>query len=399
MSSSHTPVAAASDLPEMAAGVASATIAEVAPDVPPSRLAVASQWQLVWWAFRRHRLAMAGLAVTIALYIVAVMPGFFAVNDPSQQNPRTAFHPPQGLHLIDMAADGGWSIRPYIHPYVLKRDPVSLASIYTEDRERKVYLRMFGEGYEYSILGLFTARIHLFASENARQPLFFFGADRLGRCVYSRTMQGTQISLSVGLVGVFLALTIGIVLGGISGYYGGRIDFAIQRVIELVLSLPTIPIWLAMAAALPHDWPAVLNYFMITVILSLTGWAQLARVVRGRFLSLRTEEFVMAARLDGASEKRIIFRHMLPSFASHIIASVSLAIPAMILAETSLSFLGLGLQPPTISWGVLLREAQNIRSIATAPWLFAPGIAVVIAVIALNFLGDGLRDASDPYNK
>lgn len=383
MSSADVPIAAAAELVEVA----------------PARLAVASQWQLVWWAFRRHRLAMAGLVVTIALYIVALVPGFFAVNDPSQQNARTAFHPPQALHLIDTAEDGGWSIRPYIHPYVLKRDPTTLASIYKEDRERKVYLRLFGEGYEYSVLGMFNTRTHLFASENARQPLFFFGADRLGRCVYSRIMAGTQISLSVGLVGVFLALSIGIVLGGISGYYGGRIDFSIQRVIELVLSLPTIPIWLAMAAALPQDWPAVLNYFMITVILSLTGWAQLARVVRGRFLSLRTEEFVMAARLDGASESRIIFRHMLPSFASHIIASVSLAIPAMILAETSLSFLGLGLQPPTISWGVLLREAQNIRSIATAPWLFAPGIAVVVAVIALNFLGDGLRDASDPYNK
>ena len=342
---------------------------------------------------------MAGLVVTAVLYLVAMVPGFFAVNDPSQQNTRSAFHPPQGLHLIDTAADGSWSIKPYIHPYVLKRDPQTLAAVYKEDSERKVYLQLFAEGYEYSVLGLFHSTTHLFASENTRQPLFFFGADRLGRCVYSRIMVGTQISLSVGLVGVFLALTIGIVLGGISGYYGGRIDFVIQRVIELVLSLPTIPIWLAASAAVPQNWPATLNYFMITLILSLTGWAQLARVVRGRFLSLRTEEFVTAARLDGASEGRIIFRHMLPSFASHIIASISLAIPAMILAETSLSFLGLGLQPPTISWGVLLREAQNIRSIATAPWLFAPGAAVVIAVIALNFLGDGLRDASDPYNK
>jgi peptide/nickel transport system permease protein len=370
-----------------------------ASELASKRLAVASQWQLVWWAFKRHRLAMAGLVVTAALYIVAVVPGFFAVNDPSQQSVRSAFHPPQALHLIDTAADGSWSVRPYIHPYVLKRDPKTLASIYQEDGTRKVYLQLFGQGYEYSVLGLFNSTTHLFASENARQPLFFFGADRLGRCVYSRIMVGTQISLSVGLVGVFLALTIGIVLGGISGYYGGRIDFVIQRVIELVLSLPTIPIWLAASAAVPQDWPATLNYFMITLILSLTGWAQLARVVRGRFLSLRTEEFVTAARLDGASEGRIIFRHMLPSFASHIIASISLAIPAMILAETSLSFLGLGLQPPTISWGVLLREAQNIRSIATAPWLFAPGFAVVVAVIALNFLGDGLRDASDPYNK
>jgi peptide/nickel transport system permease protein len=370
----------------------------IAVDVPDHRLAVASQWQLVWWAFKRHRLAMVGLVVTILLYIVAVVPGFFAVNDPEKQNRRAIFHPPQALHLID-TAEGGFSLRPYIHPYVLKRDPKTLASVYAEDVTRKVYLTMFGEGYDYSAMGLFTANRHLFASQEAGQPLFFFGADRLGRCVFSRIMIGAQISLSVGLLGVFLSLFLGVVLGGISGYYGGKIDFWIQRVIELVLSLPTIPIWLALAAALPQDWPATVHYLMITVILSLTGWAQLARVVRGRFLSLRTEEFVTAARLDGASEGRIIFRHMLPSFASHIIASMSLAIPAMILAETSLSFLGLGLQPPTISWGVLLREAQNIRSIATAPWLFAPGAAVVVAVIALNFLGDGLRDASDPYNK
>ena len=372
---------------------------DAAVDNASARMAVASQWQLVWWAFRRHRLAMAGLVVTVIMYIVAVIPGFFAVNDPSQQNARAAFYPPQALHVIDTSEDGNWSLRPYIYPYVLKRDPKTLAAIYAQDRTHKVYLKMFAQGYEYSVFGLFNSTTHLFAFENARQPLFFFGADRLGRCVYSRIMVGTQISLSVGLVGVFLALSIGIVLGGISGYYGGKIDFAIQRVIELVLSLPTIPIWLAASAAVPQNWPATLNYFMITLILSLTGWAQLARVVRGRFLSLRTEEFVTAARLDGASEGRIIFRHMLPSFASHIIASISLAIPTMILAETSLSFLGLGLQPPTISWGVLLREAQNIRSIATAPWLFIPGVAVVIAVIALNFLGDGLRDASDPYNK
>lgn len=380
------------------ASAAAVPVDNDAPDIS-TRLAVASQWQLVWWAFKRHRLAMVGLIVTVILYVIAIVPGFFAVNDPSQQNTRAAFHPPQALHFIDTAEDGGWSIRPYIHPYVLTRDPQTLAAVYKADDKRKVYLKMFGEGYEYSVLGLFTTNIHLFASNQERQPLFFFGADRLGRCVFSRIMIGTQISLSVGLVGVILALTIGIVLGGISGYYGGRIDFVIQRVIELVLSLPTIPIWLAASAAVPQNWPATLNYFMITLILSLTGWAQLARVVRGRFLSLRTEEFVTAARLDGVSEGRIIFRHMLPSFSSHIIASVSLAIPAMILAETSLSFLGLGLQPPTISWGVLLREAQNIRSIATAPWLFLPGAAVVIAVIALNFLGDGLRDASDPYNK
>jgi peptide/nickel transport system permease protein len=367
--------------------------------VDKSRLAVASQWQLMWWAFKRHRLAMVGLWVVGFFYLIALIPGFFSSNDPSAQNARAAYHPPQRLHIIDEAADGSWKFNLHIRPYVLRRDPTTLAAIYVEDPNRKVDIQFFTQGYEWSFFGLFKSNLHLFGTGDARQPLFLLGADRLGRCVWSRIMQGTQISLSVGLVGVFLSLVLGVVLGGISGYFGGKIDFSIQRVIEFVLSLPTIPIWLAMAAALPQDWPATLNYFMITLILSLTGWAQLARVVRGRFLSLRTEEFVTAARLDGASEGRIIFRHMLPSFMSHIIASITLAIPAMILAETSLSFLGLGLQPPTISWGVLLREAQNIRSIATAPWLFAPGVAVVAAVIALNFLGDGLRDAADPYNK
>lgn len=361
------------------------------------RAAVASQWQLIWWAFKRHRLAMAALFVTIAMYIVALLPGFFAINDPVLQNARATFHPPQRVHFIDTT--DGLSLGLHYYPLKLTRDPETLAAVFVEDTAKKIPIQLFGRGYEYSVLGLFTTDIHLLASTDKTRPLFLFGADRLGRDVFSRVIQGSQISLSIGLVGVFFSLLLGVVLGGISGYYGGRIDFVMQRVIDFVLSLPTIPIWLALAAALPQGWPATLQYVMITIILSLTGWAQLARVVRGRFLSLRTEEFVAAARLDGVPEGRIIFRHMLPSFSSHIIASVTLAVPAMILAETSLSFLGLGLQPPTISWGVLLREAQNIRSIATAPWLFLPGVAVVVAVMALNLLGDGLRDAADPYNK
>ncbi|KAA3498462.1 ABC transporter permease [Agrobacterium tumefaciens] len=363
----------------------------------PDRAAVASQWQLIWWAFKRHRLAMAALFVTIAMYIVALLPGFFAINDPVLQNARATFHPPQRVHFIDTT--DGLSLGLHYYPLKLTRDPETLAAVFVEDTAKKIPIQLFGRGYEYSVLGLFTTDIHLLASTDKTRPLFLFGADRLGRDVFSRVIQGSQVSLSIGLVGVFFSLLLGVVLGGISGYYGGRIDFVMQRVIDFVLSLPTIPIWLALAAALPQGWPATLQYMMITIILSLTGWAQLARVVRGRFLSLRTEEFVAAARLDGVPEGRIIFRHMLPSFSSHIIASVTLAVPAMILAETSLSFLGLGLQPPTISWGVLLREAQNIRSIATAPWLFLPGVAVVVAVMALNLLGDGLRDAADPYNK
>jgi peptide/nickel transport system permease protein len=215
----------------------------------------------------------------------------------------------------------------------------------------------------------------------------------------SRIAYGTRISMSIGLIGVSLSLFLGIVLGGISGYKGGMVDSVIQRVIEFILSLPTTPLWLGLAAAMPTNWPPLRTYFAITIILSLIGWTNLARVIRGKFLSLRTEDFVTAARLDGASEPRIIFRHMAPSFISHIIAEISLAIPAMILAETALSFLGLGLQPPIVSWGVLLQEAQNIRAISTAPWLFTPGVAVVVTVLALNFVGDGLRDAADPYRQ
>lgn len=368
----------------------------IAAAAPQARLAVASQAQLVWWAFKRHKLAVAGLVITVLLYVIALIPGFFAINDPGAQNARTPYHPPEG---VEISAPGGGLDWPHFTPQKLTRDPDTLAAIYVPDVSHRAPLVLFGHGYRYSVLGLFETDIHLLASANKAYPFYPLGSDRLGRCVWSRMMQGAQISMSVGLVGVALSLLIGIVLGGISGYYGGRIDFVIQRVIEFVLALPSIPIWLAMAAALPQGWPATLQYMMITIILSLTGWAQLARVVRGRFLTLRTEEFVAAARLDGCSEGRIIFRHMLPSFASHIIASISLAIPAMILAETALSFLGLGLQPPVVSWGVLLREAQNVRSIATAPWLFAPGGAVVLAVMALNLLGDGLRDAADPYNK
>jgi peptide/nickel transport system permease protein len=277
-----------------------------------------------------------------------------------------------------------------------ERDPETLAVTYVKSGE-KIYLRLFGKGPEYKFWGLWKTNIKLFATEKPREKFFLFGADRMGRDMFSRVLYGTRISMSIGLVGVVISLVLGVTLGGMSGYFGGRVDAVIQRLIEFVLSLPTIPIWLALAASLPPSWPIYKQYFVITLIVSLVGWTELGRVVRGRFLAMKNDDFVVAARLDGASESRIIFRHMLPSLTSHIIASLTLAIPLMILAETGLSFLGFGLTPPAISWGVLLKEAQNIISISQAPWLFIPGGFVVLAVLSFNFLGDGMRDAADPY--
>ena len=357
--------------------------------------AQASQWQLMWWKFRRHKLAMAGLFVIVMLYLIALFAEFLAPFDPASYDRRGGFHPPQMLHFIDKT-DEGIRLRPYVYATERERDPKTLKTTYTQTGE-KIYLQFFAKGDPYQMWGLFPAERHLLAPIDPSMRFYLLGADRLGRDMLSRTIQGARLSLSIGLVGVAFALVLGIGLGGVAGYFGGWTDTIVQRGVEFVLSLPTIPVWLALAAAMPTNWPMELRYFIITLIVSLVGWTELARVVRGRFLSLRADDFVIAARLDGASERRIIFRHMLPSLTSHIIASVTLAVPLMIIAETSLSFLGLGLMQPAISWGVLLKEAQDVRSIVLGPWLFVPGGAVMITVLAFNFLGDGLRDAADPY--
>ena len=300
---------------------------------------------------------------------------------------------PQPIHWID---DGRFS--PYVYALKGTRDPTTFKRVYVPDTSTKIPVTFFGHGEPYLLLGFIPTDRHLIAVEGAKpsESLFLLGTDTHGRDLWSRLMYATRTSMTIGLVSVALSLVLGVVLGGVSGYFGGAIDTVIQRVIEILRSIPTIPLWMGLAAALPADWSVVQVYFAITIIISLIGWTELARVVRGRFISLKQEDFVMAAELVGCSKARIIFRHMVPSFISHIIAATTLAIPAIIISETSLSFLGLGLRPPAISWGVLLQDAQNIQALVISPWLLYPSIAVIVAVLAFNFMGDGIRDAADP---
>jgi peptide/nickel transport system permease protein len=367
-----------------------------APDAE-ERIAVATQWQLMWMRFRKHRLAMVSLVVIIFFYLVAIFANFLAYADPFETEAYRSLMPPQKVILFDK--DG---FNPHVLAVEGARDPKTFKRVYKTDPNHKIPLRLFAHGYEYKLLGLFSTDRHLFgvandADRTAEESIFLFGTDLLGRDVFSRLTIATRISLSVGLVGVALSLVLGVLLGGISGLYGGTIDILIQRLIEITRSVPTIPLWMGLTAALPHDWSVVQIYFAITLIISLIGWTDLARVVRGRFLSLRNEDFVLAAELAGAGKLRIILRHMVPSFLSHIIAAMTLALPAMIISETALSFLGLGLRPPAISWGVLLQDAQNIQTMANTPWLLLVAVPVIIVILAFNFLGDGLRDAADPY--
>jgi len=359
------------------------------------RIYVASQWQLMWWRFRRHRVAMLSAAVVAVFYIVAIAPEFFATTDPQLSEARRSLIPPEPIHWFDNG-----KFRPHVYAVAGYRDSMTFKMVWESDPNMKIPIRFFAQGFEYKLLGLIPTSRHLIGvgeGLEASDTIFLLGADVQGRDLYSRLMYGTRISMSIGLVGVLLTLIVGIFLGGVSGYYGGSIDNVIQRGIEIIRSIPTIPLWMGLAAAVPRDWSVVQTYFAITIVLSLFGWTGLARVVRGRFLSLREEDFVAAAEIAGASQFRIIFRHMLPSFLSHIIASTTLRVPGMIISETALSFLGLGMRPPAVSWGVLLQAAQNIQTIALSPWLMTPALVVIIIILAFNFLGDGLRDAADPY--
>ena len=375
---------------------AAAEPAPLQPTAPTDeeRISVASQWQLMWWRFRKHKVAMASAVLIGLFYLVVIFADFFAYADPQASDAQRSLFPPQSIHFFD---ENGF--HPFVHPITGVRDFTTFQRVYKEDTSQKVYLNFFAHGFSYKILGIIPADIHVIGLDGSPTEgnLFLYGADLQGRDLFSRLFYATQTSMTIGLVGVALSLFFGVLLGGISGYFGGWIDTLIQRVIEIVSSVPAIPLWMGLAAAMPRDWSVFQVYFAITLILSLIGWTTLARVVRGRFLSLRDEDFVKAAELSGASTVRIIFVHMIPLFMSYIIAATTLALPAMIISETSLSFLGLGLRPPAVSWGVMLQQATNIQTVALSPWLMLPALPVTIAILAFNFLGDGLRDAADPY--
>lgn len=359
--------------------------------VPESK----TQFQIIFNNFLKHKVAVFSVFVLIIMYLISVFfPSFFAPYD-IKNRMENVYQPPQRLRFID--EEGNFSLRPFVYNYSKEFNPDTWENEYTLDTSEKYHLELFVEGPEHKVLGLFETDIHFFGVEEGGE-IYLFGTDQLGRDLFSRVIHAGRISLTIGFVGVFISLVIGLLLGGISAMAGGVVDDIIQRIIELMMSIPRIPLWMALAAAVPSNWSPIQVYFAITVILSLMGWTGIARVVRSKFISLREEDFVNAAIAYNTPRLTIITKHLIPNFISYVIVNVTLAIPGMILGETSLSFLGIGLQAPVVSLGVLLERAQNFQTVTMYPWLLLPGLVVIIVVLAFNFVGDGLRDAADPYS-
>ena len=359
-------------------------------------LSVASQWRLMWWRFKKHKMGMiSGVFLAIA-YLSFPFAEFLGIGDPAKSFTRLNNLRPQTLRFFDQG-----SFRPHVNGLESYRDTTTFKMDYRDTAE-VLPVRLFAKGFEYEQFGFIKTDLHWLGFSDpevrkTRPSLYLLGSDSLGRDQWSRLFLSMRISLSIGLVGVTISLVVGIILGGISGYYGELADTIIQRIIEIKGGIPTLPLWMGLSAAVPKEWSILQVYFAITVILSIFGWTGMARVVRGKFFQLREEDFVLAARLSGSSEGRIMFVHMLPSFYSHIIATISLSIPGMIIGEIALSFLGLGLRAPAVSFGIMLQEAQNPQTVALYPWLMFVAVPVIFIVLAFNFLGDGLRDAADPY--
>jgi len=360
------------------------------------KLDEASQYQLMLTKFRKHRVATVSFFVLVLLYIVAIFAEFVTPYDPLQRFDNQIFASPTVIHFTD--SNGNLTL-PFIYRTQSKVDPKTFAyQTVIVEPATQYPIRLFVQTAPYKLAGFIPMNVRLFGVEGD-QPIFLFGADNLGRDLFSRIVYASRVSLFIGLVGVFISFVLGITLGGISGFFGGKIDIIIQRMVEFILSIPQIPLWMALSAAIPQEWTGIQTFFAITVILSLVGWTGLARVVRGKIISLREEDYVTAARISSASNMSIIFRHLLPGFTSYLIVHITLAIPGMILGETTLSFLGLGINPPDISWGALLQQAQDVTVVSNYPWLLAPVLFVMLAVILFNFIGDGLRDAADPYTR
>jgi len=354
----------------------------------------ASQWQLIRWRFGRHRLAVISLFVLVFMYIMAFLPGFFAPYQKDERFKGYQISKPSTIHLFN---DG--KFQPFIYDMELKMNQETFRMYYEENPEGAIYpIQFFVRSTEtYKLLGLFDSNLHLFGVPEEGPPLMLFGSDGLGRDVFSRVIYGSTISMTIGLVGIAISFVLGISLGGIAGYTGGLLDGVVQGTIDLLQTIPQMPLWMTLSAAIPRDIPVTQRYFAMTLVLSLLGWTGLARVVRGRLLAMREEDFALAAKGAGASDWRIVTRHLVPGFTSHLIVNITMSIPAMILGEVSLGFLGLGMQKPAVSWGVLLQDAQNIVAIAHQPWLLIPAGAVIITVLLYNFVGDGIRDSADPY--